>query len=143
MIDHISLRVRDFDKAKRFYTAALAPLGYAVIMEFPGAVGMGLAGKPDFWVTKSAEAAPTHVAFAAERRMVDAFHRAALKAGGTDHGAPGLRAMYHPNYYGAFVLDPEGNNIEAVSHAPAARAAKKSAKKVAKKPAKKPAKRSK
>jgi len=118
MIDHISLRVNDFDKAVNFYKAALKPLGYDVLMQFPGAAGFGGPDKkPDFWIMKSDKPLnPTHVAFSADRKTVDAFHAAAIAAGGTDHGTPGLRADYHPNYYGAFVLDPEGNNVEAVSH---------------------------
>jgi catechol 2,3-dioxygenase-like lactoylglutathione lyase family enzyme len=130
MIDHISLRVNDFDKAVNFYKAALKPLGYDVLMQFPGAAGLGGPDKkPDFWIMKSDQPLnPTHLAFSADRKTVDAFHAAAIAAGGTDHGAPGLRTDYHPNYYGAFVLDPEGNNVEAVSH---------SAGKPAKEPAKK------
>lgn len=119
MIDHISLRVRDLDRAIEFYTLALAPLGYQVLMEFPGAAGLGVHGKPDFWLTRSVKTAPTHIAFAADRDEVMRFYHAALAAGGEDHGAPGLRPNYHPSYYGAFVLDPEGNNIEAVCHDPA------------------------
>jgi catechol 2,3-dioxygenase-like lactoylglutathione lyase family enzyme len=119
MIDHIGLMVRDLEASKRFYQAALAPLGYSVLMEFPGAVGFGRDGKPDFWIG-AREAPPSgavHVAFASpDRATVDAFHAAALAADGKDNGAPGLRAMYHPTYYGAFVLDPDGNNVEAVCH---------------------------
>lgn len=133
MIDHISLRVRDLDRAIAFYKLALAPLGYQVLMEFPGAAGLGVHGKPDFWLTRSAKTAPTHIAFAASRDAVARFYEAALAAGGEDHGAPGLRPNYHPSYYGAFVLDAEGNNIEAVCHAPAAKSAP--AKKVAAKKA--------
>jgi catechol 2,3-dioxygenase-like lactoylglutathione lyase family enzyme len=141
MIDHISFRVNDFARAMAFFRAALKPLGYQVMMEFPGAAGFG-AGKPDFWVIKSDKAInPTHIAFVAERKAVDAFHAAALAAGATDHGAPGLRPDYHPNYYGAFVVDFEGNNIEAVCHAaPAAAVAKKKAKPKAKAKAKPKAK---
>jgi catechol 2,3-dioxygenase-like lactoylglutathione lyase family enzyme len=117
MIDHISLRVRDFNKSKAFYAAALAPLGYTVIMEFPGVAGMGEGGKPDFWLGPGEAGPSTHIAFAAaSREVVDAFYKAAIEAGGKDNGAPGLRPMYHPSYYGAFVLDPDGNNIEAVCH---------------------------
>jgi catechol 2,3-dioxygenase-like lactoylglutathione lyase family enzyme len=117
MLDHISLRVVDYDKALAFYKAALAPIGYQVVMEFPGFAGLGEKGKPDLWITKTDKAVnPTHVAFRVDRGRVDAFHAAALAAGGTDTGAPGLRSQYHPNYYGAFVLDPEGNNVEAVCH---------------------------
>jgi len=125
MLDHIGIHTRDVAKAKAFYTAALAPLGYAVVMEFPdpsggaAVVGLGADGKPDFWLSPGEPQGPLHVAFAAlDRRTVNAFHAAALAAGGTDNGAPGLRAQYHPTYYGAFVLDPDGNNIEAVCHRP-------------------------
>jgi len=118
MLDHISLRVVDYDRALEFYKAALAPIGYSVIMEFPGFAGMGEKGKPDFWITKTdKQVNPTHVAFRADRKIVDAFHAAALAAGGTDDGAPGPRD-YHPSYYGGFVLDPEGNHIEVCCHEP-------------------------
>lgn len=145
MIDHISVRVNDFDKAVNFYKAALKPLGYDVLMQFPGAAGFGGSDKkPDFWIMQSDKPVnPTHVAFAADRKTVDAFHAAAIAAGGTDHGAPGLRTDYHPNYYGAFVLDLEGNNVEAVSHTPdkpAKKAAAKKSKSAAKPKAKKTAK---
>jgi catechol 2,3-dioxygenase-like lactoylglutathione lyase family enzyme len=121
MIDHIGLTVSDVGRAKAFYTAALAPLGYALLMEFDQFAGFGLAPKPDFWISQGkANVPPIHVAFAASSRaVVDAFHRAALAAGGKDNGAPGLRPHYHASYYGAFVLDPDGHNIEAVCHAPA------------------------
>lgn len=130
MIDHLTLLVSDFQRSLAFYRAALAPLGYEVIMhltreQIPGlpfaeGAGMGAQGKPDFWLRPAdGPVAPTHVAFAApDRATVDAFHAAALAAGGTDHGAPGLRPEYHPNYYGAFVLDPDGYNVEAVCHTP-------------------------
>jgi catechol 2,3-dioxygenase-like lactoylglutathione lyase family enzyme len=118
MIDHISLRVQDFERAVAFYRAALAPIGYEVVMEFSGAAGLGAGGKPDFWIMQSEPPInATHVAFASERALVDAFHAAAVAAGGSDNGAPGLRPEYHPHYYGAFVFDPEGNNVEVVSHA--------------------------
>ena len=117
MLDHISLRVVDFDRALAFYKAALAPIGYQVVMEFPGYAGLGEKGKPDLWITKTDKPVnPIHVAFRVDRGRVDAFHAAALAAGGTDEGGPGIRTSYHPNYYGAFVLDPEGNNVEAVCH---------------------------
>ena len=125
MIDHTGIFVSDFDKAKAFYDAAFAPLGASLLMtvppEFTGGkkvAGYG-AGQPDFWLTEAADTGPgRHYAFrAASRAEVDAFYRAALAAGGRDNGAPGIRAHYHPNYYGAFVLDPDGNNVEAVCHA--------------------------
>lgn len=145
MIDHLSLRVRELESCKQFYSAALTPLGYASVMEFPGAMGLGVAGKPDFWLTQAEAAVATHVAFACkDRETVDAFYQAALAAGGKGHGAPGIRPDYHPNYYGAFVLDPEGNNIEAVCHkseselrAPARPALRAAAKRPVAKPAKK------
>jgi catechol 2,3-dioxygenase-like lactoylglutathione lyase family enzyme len=117
-LDHVSLRVRDLERSRAFYTAALAPLGIAVQMEGGGAVGFGKPGKPQFWLNPGGTpSGPTHIAFvAASRADVHAFHAAALAAGGGDNGAPGLRPHYHPHYYGAFVLDPDGNNAEAVCH---------------------------
>ena len=129
MIDHIGFPVSDYEHAKAFYLKALAPLGYALVMEVKQqdqpedtpAAGFGANGKPDFWIGGEGKLEkPVHVAFAAkDRPTVDAFHRAALAAGGKDNGAPGLPPHYHANYYGAFVLDPDGHNIEAVCHAPA------------------------
>ncbi len=126
MIDHMGYPVRDLAASKAFYEQALAPLGYVLLMEVTeemtgghGAhVGFGAGGKPDFWIgTGRDPVSSVHVAFAAgSREEVDAFHVAALKAGGNDNGKPGLRPIYHPNYYGAFVLDPDGNNVEAVFH---------------------------
>jgi catechol 2,3-dioxygenase-like lactoylglutathione lyase family enzyme len=120
MIDHTGVAVSNFGKSKPFYAAALAPLGYALLMEFEQFAGFGIAPKPDFWIAEgSPNVPPIHVAFRADSRaQVDAFYRAALAAGGRDNGAPGLREHYHPNYYGAFVLDPDGHNIEAVCHTP-------------------------
>ncbi len=124
MIDHTGVNCSDFSVSKPFYQKALAPLGYEVVMEFeiPGgkAAGLGEKGKPDFWLGQGTPQKPAiHIAFrAASRKVVDAFYQAALAAGGKDNGAPGLRPHYHPNYYGAFVLDPDGNNIEAVCHDP-------------------------
>jgi len=120
MIDHAVLRVKDLTKSRRFYVAALAPLGYRVIKEFPGFVGLGAGDKTDLWIGQ-AEPLTTgvHLALASrDRKSVDAFHVAALKSGGMDNGAPGLRTLYHPHYYGAFVFDPDGNNIEVVCHEP-------------------------
>jgi catechol 2,3-dioxygenase-like lactoylglutathione lyase family enzyme len=126
MLDHITLRVRDFAASKAYYAAALAPLGYALVMEFPDGAGFGVAGKPDFWIMVDPEAKPQHVAFhAKDHASVDRYYAAAIGAGGRDNGAPGLRLDYHPNYYGAFVYDPSGHNIEAVCHAPPAAARKK------------------
>jgi catechol 2,3-dioxygenase-like lactoylglutathione lyase family enzyme len=121
MLDHVSLGVTDLARSRAFYETALAPLGIAPIMSYDVAVGFGSAGKPYFWIAARGAAGPVHVAFASpDHATVDAFHRAALAAGGTDNGAPGLRPHYHPGYYGAFVLDPDGNNIEAVCHTPPA-----------------------
>ena len=120
MIDHVTAKVADFEAAKRFYSQALAPLGYSLQMEFPGAAGFGRPdGMPDFWIGSQPERGATHVAISAgDRASVDAFHKAALEAGASDNGAPGVRAHYHENYYAAFVHDPDGNNIEAVCHTP-------------------------
>ena len=134
LIDHLGLDVADFKRSKAFYDAALGPLSIAVVKEVPheftggkGVVGYGKtadsrhiqAGKPSFWIAEGERRCEgLHVAFVADTRAeVDAFHAAALAAGGRDNGAPGVRSHYHPNYYGAFVLDPDGNNIEAVCHA--------------------------
>ncbi len=117
-IDHVTVKVKDLSRAKAFYVQALAPLGYAITMEWQNFIGFGVGGKADFWVAQYAETAPpAHVAFVAGGvKMVDAFHRAGVAAGGTDNGPPGKREHYHPGFYGAFVHDPEGNNIEAVIH---------------------------
>jgi catechol 2,3-dioxygenase-like lactoylglutathione lyase family enzyme len=119
VLDHVGLAVSDLAAARAFYVAALEPLGFGVVMEFPGVIALGLAGQPELWMHQGAPSAPIHIAFhAADRARVDAFHAAALAAGGTDNGAPGLRPQYHPGYYGAYVLDPDGNNVEAVCHQP-------------------------
>jgi catechol 2,3-dioxygenase-like lactoylglutathione lyase family enzyme len=137
MIDHISLRVTDLARALAFYRAALAPLGYKVMLEFPDAVGLGDGRKADFWITRSDQTInPTHIAFSARREAVDAFHTAALGAGGSDNGPPGPRPEYHPHYFGAFVRDPEGNNIEVVSHGDAPAQPRKSKSKPARRPVK-------
>jgi catechol 2,3-dioxygenase-like lactoylglutathione lyase family enzyme len=121
MIDHVGLGVSDFERSKGFYTRALEPLGITLLMEpVPGSAGFGSGQKPYFWI-HSGRTVQTgvHVAFACDsRELVDAFHAAALEAGGTDNGPAGPRPIYHPSYYGAFVLDPDGNNVEAVSHRP-------------------------
>jgi catechol 2,3-dioxygenase-like lactoylglutathione lyase family enzyme len=121
MIDHTGLTVSDVVRSKSFYRAALAPLGYAMLMEFEQFAGFGMPPKPDFWIGGGKPNDPAvHVAFRAETRAaVDAFHRAALSAGARDNGPPGLRPHYHANYYAAFVLDPDGHNVEAVCHTPA------------------------
>lgn len=134
MIDHINLRVSDYERSKKFYLAALAPLGYKLAMESISDAGFSKGFIPDFWIkegkpklfevaTEPAEnvrgcgGPAIHVAFAGDNReMVDAFYHAAIAAGGRDNGAARLRPEYHPNYYGAFVIDPDGYNIEAVCH---------------------------
>jgi predicted lactoylglutathione lyase len=117
MLDHLKLHVTDFKRSKAFYEGALEPLGYRVMMEpRDGYAGFG-DNFPFFWIAQADAATPAHVAFRAKtREEVDAFHAAALEAGGRDNGEPGLRPHYHPGYYGAFALDPDGNNIEAVHH---------------------------
>jgi catechol 2,3-dioxygenase-like lactoylglutathione lyase family enzyme len=121
-LDHVGLDVTDYEGSRAFYERALEPLGLRLIMEpVPGVGGFG-DDFPFFWIGKRDRGAQTgvHVAFRVERReLVDAFHTAALAAGGTDNGGPGVREIYHPNYYGAYVLDPDGNNVEAVCHTPA------------------------
>jgi len=123
MIDHIGIPVRDFAKSKTFYLSALAPLGIGIVMEVDTedgpALGMGAKGKPFFWLSRAPVGKALHLAFVAQSRTeVDAFHAAALHAGATDNGPPGVRAHYHPDYYGAFVIDPNGVNLEAVCHKP-------------------------
>jgi len=128
MIDHIGFPVSDYEKAKAFYLKALAPLGYSLVMEVTQqqtggdpAAGFGANGKPDFWIGgEGGLNKAMHIAIAAkDRAMVDAFYEAAMAAGAKDNGPPGLRPHYHANYYGAFVLDPDGHNIEAVCRLPA------------------------
>jgi catechol 2,3-dioxygenase-like lactoylglutathione lyase family enzyme len=127
MIDHIGIAVANMGRARAFYTSALEPLGVGLVMEVSAEetggdahAGFGADNKPFFWIGTGAKPkGGTHVAFTAETRAeVDAFYHAATAAGGRDNGAPGLRPEYHPHYYGAFVFDPDGNNIEAVCHKP-------------------------
>ncbi len=125
-LDHVTLVVSDYARSKAFYEKALAPLGITALMDFGQACGFGR-DRPQFWIGVGPASfqkpeqlriiTPTHIAFGAESRAdVEAFYRAALEAGGKDFGAPGVRTHYHPNYYGAFVLDPDGHDIEAVFH---------------------------
>ena len=117
MIDHMGLLVADLDASVAFYTRALAPLGYELVMRREQFAGFGVAGKPDFWIAAGKPTDKLHVAFRARGRAeVRAFHAAAIAGGGKDNGPPGVRALYHPAYYGAFVHDPDGHNIEAVCH---------------------------
>jgi catechol 2,3-dioxygenase-like lactoylglutathione lyase family enzyme len=127
MFDHVGLRVSDYVRSKQFYETCLAPLGITLQKELTSAqtggplhCGFGDGGPVDFWIgTDVPVSGPLHIAFAAkDRATVRAFHAAALQIGSPDNGAPGLRPVYHPDYYGAFVLDPDGNNIEAVCHLP-------------------------
>jgi catechol 2,3-dioxygenase-like lactoylglutathione lyase family enzyme len=126
MIDHIGFPVSDYERSKAFYIKALAPLGYALVMEVrqdehdSPAAGFGANGKPDFWIGgEGGLNRALHIAIVVDdRAAVDAFHQAALAAGGKDNGAPGLRPHYHADYYGAFVLDPDSHNVEAVCHKP-------------------------
>jgi catechol 2,3-dioxygenase-like lactoylglutathione lyase family enzyme len=127
MLDHIGIGCSDFEASRRFYVAALAPLGIAKMMEVTPdmtggyhGIGMGAEQKPFFWFgSDGPRGTGMHVAFAAvSRAQVDAFHAAAMANGGRDNGPPGLRPHYHPNYYAAFVHDPDGINVEAVCHNP-------------------------
>lgn len=128
MIDHIGFKISDLSRSRAFYDHALAPLGYGVVMEVTPHItgndshhlGYGRNGKPAFWIgTGEVTRGNLHIALVApDRAAVDAFHRAALAAGGRDNGMPGLRPHYHPSYYSAFVFDPDGHNIEAVTHQP-------------------------
>lgn len=127
MLDHVGISVHDVARSRAFYLAALAPLGYSILMEVnpPGGhhyIGFGVvgSGKPDFRIGDAPiSTGHLHLAFAAkDRTAVEAFYAAALAAGARDNGAPGLRPHYHPNYYGAFVFDPDGLNVEAVCHLP-------------------------
>jgi catechol 2,3-dioxygenase-like lactoylglutathione lyase family enzyme len=120
-LDHVGLDVSDYGASKAFYEAALAPLGLKLMMEPADDVGGFGDDFPFFWIAQRDRGPDSgvHVAFRTEdRATVDAFHEAALAAGGRDNGEPGVRELYHPNYYGAFVLDPDGNNVEAVCHTP-------------------------
>ena len=119
MFDHFGVIVRDAAASRAFYAKALAPLGVAVAKEFAGHCGFGRQGRAQFWISQGAPTSPLHIAFtAASRAEVRAFYAAALAAGAKDNGAPGLRPHYHAHYYGAFAIDPDGHNIEAVCHNP-------------------------
>src|SRR3954451_12964542 len=119
MLDHFAIGVRDLAASRAFYEAALAPLGFGVVMERDDRVALGPPARPIFWLVDRSPAGGVHIAFqAADRPRVDAFHAAALSAGGSGNGPPGPRLEYHAHYYGAFALDPDGNNAEAVCHTP-------------------------
>ncbi|MBK7859204.1 MAG: VOC family protein [Archangiaceae bacterium] len=123
MFDHVGIRVKDFAKSKAFYVKVLETLGHKLLKEYTpeqtggsAAAGFGTA-MPQFWIGTTSPAGPGHIAFTAkDKAQVEAFYKAALAAGGKDFGAPGPRPEYHQSYYGAFVLDPDGNNVEAVIH---------------------------
>jgi catechol 2,3-dioxygenase-like lactoylglutathione lyase family enzyme len=115
MIDHIGIPVTDLARSKQFFSLALAPLGYKVLYDFPRATGMGTGVRSTFWIGVGEIGHSIHIAFvAADHAAVDAFYQAAIAAGGRDNGKPGIRAQYHPDYYAAFVFDPDGNNVEVV-----------------------------
>jgi len=118
IIDHIGLAVGDYEKSKQFFSRALAPLGIELVVEIGGYAGFGKSGKPEFWFGADGETQrPMHIAFIADNRnQVKAFYAAAMAAGGKDNGPPGIREIYHPNYFGAFVTGPDGHNVEAVCH---------------------------
>lgn len=127
IFDHISINVKDYSKSKAFYDKALKPLGVELTKEFGLFGGYGKAGKAELWVGEGKSdfqteeqvkvITPIHICFVASSSAeVDSFHRAGLEAGGKDNGAPGLRPQYHKNYYGAFIIDPDGHNVEAVYH---------------------------
>ncbi len=130
MIDHLSTYATDYVATKAFYEAVFKPLGYSVQMAFVAEwnqnfptqrmCAFGPEGKPVFWIIESKDVyTPRHIAFSADSRTsVNLFYEAGIQNGGTNNGAPGLRPMYHPHYYGAFLIDPDGNNVEAVCHAP-------------------------
>ena len=122
MFDHVGFGATDLAQSKAFFLQALAPLKVALVMEGPYGVGLGQNHKPSLWLHATQQRpTPLHIAFVASNRAeVDAFHAAALAAGGKDNGAPGLRPQYHPDYYGAFVIGPDGHNVEAVCHKPQA-----------------------
>ena len=119
MIDHINVGVADLAASRAFYERALAPLGITVVMQHQAGIGFGRGGRPQFWISDRHRSGPLHIAFEApDRATVDRFYAEAVAAGGHANGPPGVRAHYHPGYYGAFVLDPDGNNIESVTHQP-------------------------
>ena len=117
MIDHIGIGVKNYEQSKAFYIEVLKTLGYEFLMEYGNAGGFGLDGKSEFWISQEEQLGKNHIAFRSDsREKVDAFYNKAIELGAKDNGKPGLREMYHPNYYGAFVIDADGNNIEAVFH---------------------------
>lgn len=120
MFDHIGIHARNREASETFFLCALAPLGVSIAMKGPHGAGLGKNGKPLLWIYETQDTpTPLHLAFTAERHsQVDAFHCAAIEAGGRDNGPPGLRTHYHPHYYAAFIISPDGHNVEAVCHLP-------------------------
>ncbi|PHQ79022.1 MAG: glyoxalase/bleomycin resistance/extradiol dioxygenase family protein [Coxiella sp. (in: Bacteria)] len=124
MLDHVGITVSDYETSKQFYIKAFEAIGYKLLMEVQGCAGFGIDSDQGplatFWIHQGEPATDMmHIAFRTDdRSKVDAFYDAAMAAGGKDHGKPGVREIYHPNYYGAFVLDPDGYNVEAVCHKP-------------------------
>ena len=117
MIDHIGISVKNYEQSKVFYIEVLKTLGYSFLMEFGNIGGFGVNGKAEFWISEDINSGKNHIAFCSDsREKVDAFYNKAIELGAKDNGKPGLREIYHPNYYGAFVFDLDGNNIEAVFH---------------------------
>ncbi|HEU4384065.1 MAG TPA: VOC family protein [Anaeromyxobacteraceae bacterium] len=143
MIDHFTVKVSDYRTSREFYTRALRPLGYLAVMEFEGMGGFGPKGKPFLWLSQDPDnVRSVHFAFTApDRKAVDAFYAAALASGARDNGPPGIRRDYHPNYYAAFVLDPDGHNVEAVCHRPVPAKRRPAARRKARRPARKAARR--
>jgi catechol 2,3-dioxygenase-like lactoylglutathione lyase family enzyme len=120
IIDHVGLSLSDYEASKKFFSKALAPLGISLLIEAQGRSGYGKGGKPGFWFGEGDKQVPMHIAFTADSwEQVRGFYKAALEAGGRDNGAPGVRSKYHPDYYAAFIIGPDGHNIEAVCHAQA------------------------
>ena len=122
MFDHLGFGVTNYAESKSFFLNALEPLGIGIVMEGEHGLGIGQKDKPSLWLFQTSDKPlPMHIAFTADtRQQVEDFYRSALAAGGKDNGAPGIRAHYHPNYYGAFVIGPDGHNVEAVCHRPEA-----------------------
>ncbi len=117
MIDHVGIDIKNYEQSKVFYVEVLKTLGYDLLMDFGKAGGFGANGKTEFWITEATNIGKSHIAFCSDsKEKVDTFYNKAIEMGAKDNGKPGLREMYHPNYYGAFVLDLDGNNIEAVFH---------------------------
>lgn len=120
IIDHLGIKVSNYKESRDFYSKVLDPLGYTLVMEIMGYAGFGVDKKGEFWMSEAdTPISPIHISFLADKReQVDDFYKTAIEAGGKDNGAPGIRTIYHPDYYGAFVIGPDGHNIEAVCHKP-------------------------